>query len=262
MVLRSAGVPVHRDAGRAAAVLAGCCRPVPATLLDDIALPAPAVPLAATDYGTVRDMLAGAGLPFPAAATVADEAGLRAVLPDLLALGPVVLKALGLLHKSDSGGVLLGLRDEAETVAAYRDLVARLAPPGVSVEQQADRSTGVEVIVGCRSDPCFGPVLMVGLGGVFTEVLDDVAVALAPVSVATAGELLLSLRGAPLLTGARGRPPVDLHALATLASMLSDVAAEHPELGELEINPVLATPQGAIGLDARAVVQPPARLAD
>jgi acyl-CoA synthetase (NDP forming) len=103
---------------------------------------------------------------------------------------------------------------------------------------------------------------MVGLGGVFTEVLDDVAVALAPVSVATAGELLLSLRGAPLLTGARGRPPVDLHALATLASMLSDVAAEHPELGELEINPVLATPQGAIGLDARAVVQPPARLAD
>jgi acyl-CoA synthetase (NDP forming) len=262
MVLRGAGVPVHRDAGRAAAVLAGCCRPVPATRTDDIALPPSAALLTSTDYGTVRDMLAGAGLPFPASATVSDEAGLRAVLPDLLAPGPVVLKALGLLHKSDAGGVLLDLRDEAETVAAYRDLMARLAPPGVSVEQQAERSAGVEVIVGCRRDPCFGPVLMVGLGGVFTEVLDDVAVALAPVSVATASELLLSLRGAPLLTGARGRPPVDLHALATLAATLSKVAAEHPELCELEINPVLATPRGALGLDARAVVQPPARPAD
>jgi acyl-CoA synthetase (NDP forming) len=261
-VLRGAGVPVHRDAGRAAAVLAGCCRPVPATRTDDLVLPAPAVAMTATDYGTVRDMLTRAGVPFPAAATVTDEAGLRCVLPDMLTLGPVVLKALGLLHKSDAGGVVLDLRDETQTVAAYRDLVARLSPPGVSVEQQADRSAGVELIVGCRRDPCFGPVLMVGLGGVFTEVLDDVAVALAPVSAATAAELLLSLRGAPLLTGARGRPPVDLDALATLASRLSSVAAGHPELSELEINPVLATPQGVLGLDARAVAQSFVRTAD
>ena len=261
-VLRGAGVPVHRDAGRAAAVLAGCCRPVPATRTDDLVLPAPAVAMTATDYGTVRDMLTRAGVPFPAAATVTDEAGLRCVLPDMLTLRPVVLKALGLLHKSDAGGVVVDLRDETQTVAAYRDLVARLSPPGVSVEQQADRSAGVELIVGCRRDQCFGPVLMVGLGGVFTEVLDDVAVALAPVSAATAAELLLSLRGAPLLTGARGRPPVDLDALATLASRLSSVAAGHPELSELEINPVLATPQGVLSLDARAVAQSFVRTAD
>ncbi len=120
----------------------------------------------------------------------------------------------------------------------------------------ADTAAGVEVIVGSRLDPRFGPVLMVGLGGILTEVLDDVAFALGPVSTATAAELLLSLRGAPLLTGTRGRPPVDLDALAALVARVSAVAAAHPELAELEINPVLATPQGAVGLDARAIARP------
>ncbi len=195
-------------------------------------------------------------MPFPAAQVVHDEAGLRAVLPAMLATGAVALKALGLLHKSDAGGVVLDLRDETAALNAYRDLVARLAPPAVSVEQHADTAAGVEVIVGSRLDPRFGPVLMVGLGGILTEVLDDVAFALGPVSTATAAELLLSLRGSPLLTGTRGRPPVDLDALAALVARVSAVAAAHPELAELEINPVLATPQGAVGLDARAIARP------
>jgi acetate---CoA ligase (ADP-forming) len=131
--------------------------------------------------------------------------------------------------------------------------VARLAPPAVSVEVMAALDGGVELIVGCLRDPRFGPVVMVGLGGVFAEVLGDTAVALAPVSSDGARTLLTSLRGAPLLAGARGRAPVDLDALADLVARVSAVAAAHPELAELEVNPVLATPSGALALDARAV---------
>jgi acyl-CoA synthetase (NDP forming) len=253
--LRAAGVAVHRDASRAVAVLAALCRATPATRSDRLTLPVPAAPFPDSDYGSVRELLVAAGVPFPAGAVVGDESALEAELPALLASGPVVLKALGRLHKSDAGGVVLGLADRSAALAAYRDLQARLAPAAVSVEQQADARAGVELIVGVRHDPVFGPVLMVGLGGVFTEVLDDVALALAPASPATATELLTSLRGFPLLAGARGRPPVDLDALAALIARVSATAAAHPELAELEINPVLATPTGALGLDARAVAR-------
>ncbi len=252
-ILREAGIPVHRDAGRAALALAAACAVPGPPCTDDLALPPPAAPMPATGYTDVRFVLTAAGVPFPPARTVHDEAGLRKVLADPGLGRPVVLKALGQLHKSEGGGVVLGLNDEESVVAAYRGVVARLAPPAVSVEQQADTTRGVELIVGSRLDPRFGPVLAVGLGGVFTEVLDDVAVALGPVSTATATALLRSLRGAPLLTGARGRPSVDLDALATAVARISYVAAEHPELAELEVNPLLATIDGVIGLDARAV---------
>jgi acetate---CoA ligase (ADP-forming) len=114
---------------------------------------------------------------------------------------------------------------------------------------------GVELLVGARWDARFGPVALVGTGGVFTEVLRDVAVALAPVDEAMARELLLSLRAAPLLMGARGRPPVDLDAACSAVAALSRVAAAHPEIGEIEVNPILALPECAVGLDARIVLR-------
>jgi hypothetical protein len=108
--------------------------------------------------------------------------------------------------------------------------------------------------VGSVRDPRFGSVVMVGLGGVFTEVLDDTACAIAPVSASAARALLLSLQGAPLLLGARGRASVDLDALAEVVARVSRLAAAHPELVELELNPVLASPAGALALDARVVL--------
>jgi len=131
--------------------------------------------------------------------------------------------------------------------------VARLDPPAVTVEAMADLSSGVEVIVGVQTDERFGPVVMVGLGGVLTEVLSDVAFALAPLSEATAERLLRSLHGSALLDGVRGRPAVDVSALARLVADVADVAAAHPEIAELEVNPVLVTPDGVVALDARAV---------
>ncbi len=121
----------------------------------------------------------------------------------------------------------------------------------------ADLSGGVELIVGCVRDRTFGPVVMVGLGGIHAEVLADTACALAPLDVEQARRLVLSLRGAPLLTGARGRTPVDVEALAGAISTVSCVAARHPELAELEINPLLAGATGALALDARVVLGQP-----
>jgi hypothetical protein len=113
----------------------------------------------------------------------------------------------------------------------------------------APLAEGVELIVGARWERRFGPLVLVGLGGIHAETLRDVQVALAPVDAATAEELLRGLRGAPLLSGARGRPAVDMAACAEAVAALSRVAAAHPELAELEVNPLLALP----ALDARAV---------
>ncbi len=242
-MLRSAGIPVHRDVDRACAVLAGLVvRPLPE---HDPTVPAAASPVTDPSYDVARGLFAEAGLRFPASRTVRA----REELPAAFAVTgfPLVLKALGSVHKSEGGGVVLGVTDEATALASYDDLVARLAPPAVSVEAMADLTGGVELIAGCVRDRTFGPVLMVGLGGVHAEVLADSACALAPVSVAAARELLLSLRGAPLLLGARGRTPVDLDALAVAVSALSHVAASHPELAELEVNPLLATASRSAG---------------
>ena len=166
---------------------------------------------------------------------------------------PVALKALGLLHKSESGGVALGLSGEGELLDALADMRARLDPDGFSVEAMVDVAAGAELIVGCRRDPRFGPIVLVGLGGIYAELLRDVAVTLAPAGAGELEELLLSLRGAGVLTGARGRAPLDVGAAAAAASALSRVAAAHPELAELEINPLLVLRDGVVGLDARIV---------
>lgn len=255
-VLTVAGIPVLRDVDRAAAVLAGLVEP-PTSGDPELAITDPAPPVRDTSYAAARALFADAGIAFPVAHEVSDVTRLEAVLASPSTTYPVVLKATGRLHKSDGGGVVLGLRTREEVLRAYTDLVDRLAPPTVSVESMVDTAGGVEMIVGAVQDPKFGPVVMVGLGGVLTEVLDDTRCALAPVTTSSARELLLSLHGAPALLGARGRPPADLDALAGLVARVSRLAAAHPELAELELNPVLALPDGAIALDARVVLGEP-----
>jgi len=247
--LRAGGVPVHDDVERAVAALAATLpRPARGGVP---ALPPAAAPVEDRGYAATRELLAAGGVPFVPAATVHDagEAARAAA-----ALGyPVALKALGLIHKSDAGGVVLGIPDEPALRAAVADLVERLRPPALSVERMAPLADGVELIAGARWEPRLGPLVMVGLGGIHAETLRDVRVALAPVDADGAEALLRSLRGAPLLLGARGRPPLDLRACAEAIAALSRVAAAHPELVELEVNPLLALPRGALALDARAV---------
>lgn len=252
--LRAGGVPVYRDIEAVVATLrqlveqAERARRVPGVPAEG----APGPPVEGDGYFVARELLAAAGLPFAAARRVGSVSEARVAAGELGY--PVVLKALGLLHKSDAGGVALGLPDDDALTAAAVDIEQRLSPDGFSVETLVDTAGGVELIVGCRRDTRFGPLVVVGLGGVYAELLRDVRLALAPAGADELEALLLSLRGAGILTGARGRAPVDVRAAAEAAAALSRVAAAHPEIAEIEINPLLVSPTGVVGLDARVVL--------
>ncbi|WP_405792326.1 acetate--CoA ligase family protein [Streptomyces sp. NBC_00029] len=251
-VLAEAGVPVFAATEDAARALAAMTGRAAAGTGGVPPLPAAAEPLRDPGYHGVRALLGAAGVPFPPAREITDEAGLLAAAAEFD--GPYVLKALHLLHKSDAGGVALRLADRDALLAAYREMHARLGAPAYSVEAMADLTDGIELIVGVNQDPRFGPVALVGLGGVLTETLRDVAFALAPVPARRAEALLRGLRSAALLDGVRGRPAVDVAAAAAVIERITTVAAAHPEIAELEVNPLLVRPDGALALDARAVL--------
>jgi acyl-CoA synthetase (NDP forming) len=252
--LRGAGVPVYGEIEAAAGALARLVESVdrPPTGVPDLPPPAPDGAVR-EGYWEARELLAAAGVRFAEARRVLgqDEAEAAAA-----ALGyPVALKALGLEHKSDVGGVALSLADAPELGRALADMEARLSPAAYSIERMAPVAAGIELIAGVRRDRRFGPIVLVGVGGIYAELIRDVGVALAPVDAGQAEALLRSLRAAPLLLGARGRAPVDVAAAAQAIASLSTVAAERPSIAEVEINPLLVTPDGALGLDARLVLE-------
>lgn len=156
-------------------------------------------------------------------------------------------------HKSDLGDVFLGLNGEDEARAAWASLRARHPQAPVIVQAMAQ---GVELILGMTTDPDFGPLVTLGLGGVFTEIFRDTTALLPPFSPETARRALEGLTAFPLLTGARGRPPADLDALCALISRFSAFAAGAAgRIAEIEINPVLAGPEGALAVDCLALRQ-------
>jgi acyl-CoA synthetase (NDP forming)/GNAT superfamily N-acetyltransferase len=172
--------------------------------------------------------------------------------------GPVVLKAeaAGLVHKTEAGAVKLGLHGEPEVRAAYRELAAAFGTRLTGVVVEPMLSGGVEVLAGVVQEPVFGPLVVFGLGGVATEVLGDHAARLIPLTDADADDLIHGVHAAPLLFGHRGAPPVDTAALADVLLRVSRLAGDLPEVAELDLNPVLATPDGAQAVDARIRVRP------
>jgi len=248
-ILADGTVPVFAAVEDAAAALAAVA--VPARTATLLPLPRPADPVDATDYTSARTEFAGAGVGFVPACEVRTLAELSRAADQLRP--PYVLKALGLLHKSDAGGVVVGIVSREALLDAHAELVAKLDPTSFSVEEMADVGGGVELIVGARWDPRFGPTVLVGMGGTATEVLRDVQVALAPVDHDEATRMIARLRTAALLGEHRGRMAVDIAAAARVVARLSQYAAGHPEIAELEINPLLVTPSGATALDARIV---------
>lgn len=175
---------------------------------------------------------------------------------------PVALKIASpdIVHKSDSGGVKLSLKNVAEVRTAFKEIMdgAQKKNPsasieGVSVQKMA--KPGTEVIVGTSKDPQFGPVIMFGLGGIFVEVLKDVSFRIIPLSRRDAREMIEEIKGYPVLQGYRGKDPVDISALVEIILKISKVMEQNPEIKELELNPILAYKKGAMAVDARIILE-------
>ncbi len=195
---------------------------------------------------------------------VLSAAGIPAA-PSTLARGPTDLAGIGkfpvvakvisarAVHKSDAGGVVLGIRDASGLASAFADLSGRFGPfgDGEGVLVQPMAAPGVEMLVGGLRDPSFGPMVVVGLGGVLVEVLRDTSMRLAPIGPDEARAMVASLRGARVLDGVRGRPPADVDALVELIVRLSLLMAECPDIAELDMNPVIVGTHGASVVDVR-----------
>lgn len=164
---------------------------------------------------------------------------------------PVALKTLGAEHKSDVGGVVLGIRDRESLWVAYEELAERLGP-GVSVDAMAP--AGVEISLGVVRDENFGPLVVIAAGGTLVELMADRVVACPPITRDAATELLTSLRAAPLLAGWRGAPPGDVDALADAVVGFSQLAVELGEFVDaVEANPVIVSPTGVVAVDALVI---------
>jgi acyl-CoA synthetase (NDP forming) len=203
-------------------------------------------------------LLREAGLMVVDAIAVRDPAGAVAAARQIH--GPVALKidATGLAHKSDIGGVALGLEGDAAVESAALQLLeagrrSGQTVRGLLVEPMAP--AGIELILGLRRDAQFGPIVLAGLGGTLAEVLDDVSVRLAPIDLEDAKQMLDGLRGAGLLDGARGRPGIDRAAVAAMLVALARLGMDRQDLHEVDLNPVIASETGAVAVDALVVLR-------
>jgi acyl-CoA synthetase (NDP forming) len=207
-----------------------------------------------------KELLKQAGIPVV-------EAKLARSKKEAISIGremgfPVVLKITSpdVVHKSDSGGVKLGLANAAQVGKAYSQIISSVkqAYPearidGVSVQTMAP--PGVEVIVGMSKDPQFGPVLMFGLGGILVEVLKDVSFRIVPVTERDAREMVKEIKGYPILQGYRGQKPANIPALEQLIVKVSQFVEKNPQIKELDLNPIFAYPDRAVAVDARIILE-------
>lgn len=209
------------------------------------------------------EMLGRAGIPVTASLLVQDETQAAAAMRHFGAPVAIKVASADILHKSDVGGVKLNINDEVAAAEAFRFVIAsaRKNVPNAVIEGaivQPMAKEGVDMILGVHRDPVFGPVVLVGLGGIFVEILQDTAVQVAPFDKATALRLIDGLKGRRMLDGARGSPPSDIEALAQALSELSGFASANAHLIEsIDINPFRVFPrgEGAIALDAVVLSQ-------
>jgi acetyltransferase len=163
-------------------------------------------------------------------------------------------------HKSDAGGVVLGIENGDEAGEAFDRIMATVKEnhpsaviEGVAVQRMAEQ--GTEVVIGMTRDPQFGPMLMFGLGGIFVEIIRDVAFRIAPLTAEDAGEMIREIKGYRLLEGYRGQAPVDISHLEKLLLKISKLAHNHPDIKEMDINPIMAYSKGAVAVDARILLE-------
>jgi acetyl-CoA synthetase (ADP-forming) len=175
---------------------------------------------------------------------------------------PVVLKIVSpdIIHKSDVGGVIVGLKNTQEVRNAYKQILKNVKKHkadakivGILVQEMAPSST--EVIVGAIKDLQFGPAVMFGLGGIFVEVLKDVTFRVAPITEDEAHEMITEVKAYPLLKGYRNLPPADIEAIVKILLNTSRLVMEHQEIKELDLNPIMVYEKGAKTVDARIILE-------
>ena len=175
---------------------------------------------------------------------------------------PVALKIISpdVIHKSDSGGVKLGIDSATKVGEAYTEILAAIKKHypkakirGISVQKMA--RPGVEVIIGMTKDAQFGPVLMFGLGGILVEVLKDVAFRIVPLTKRDAHEMIKEIKGYPVLEGYRGHEPADISFLEDMLVKISDFVDKNPQIKELDLNPIFTYKSRAVAVDARVILE-------
>ncbi|HUQ54259.1 acetate--CoA ligase family protein [Lentzea sp.] len=195
-------------------------------------------------YLAARDLLSFVRFPRAHAVTSVAEARSTPLK------APYALKADWLTHKSECGGVKINVTDPA---VAFEEMHARLGPGPYVLEEMDTRENAVELIIGAKQDHSFGPVVLVGAGGIHAELFNDTAIELAPVTPATAHDMLERLICAPLLSGWRGAPAPDVPALAEVIARISETITARPDLAEIELNPVRVGPDGVLAVDALVI---------
>jgi acyl-CoA synthetase (NDP forming) len=205
---------------------------------------------------SAAELMSCYGIPLVATIAAATEEEAAAAAAQLG--GRVVLKAEaeGLVHRTDAGGVRVDLRTPQEVAEAYRTLAADFGPRLQRVLVQPMLTGGVEVHIGVAQEPVFGPLVVFGSGDPATEVAGDQVARLTPLTDADADEMIHAVRAAPLLAGRRGTPPADTAALADALLRVSRLADDLPEVSELDLNPVVARPDGVWCVDVRVRISP------
>ncbi len=215
----------------------------------------------ALDEQAGKALLAGYGVAVPLSVMVAgaDEVGQKTKPLKF----PVVVKVMSpdILHKSDAGGVRINLRTPEEVIEAVRAMqvepvIAAARIDGFLIEEMAP--AGQEMVIGGLRDPQFGPLVMVGLGGIFVEVLADVSFRICPITRLDAQEMLAELKGAAILKGARGRKPVSQEAIIDVLLKVGGenglLMAHADDIKEADINPLIVSESGAVAVDARFIL--------
>ncbi len=174
---------------------------------------------------------------------------------------PVVFKVVSpqVVHKTESGGVVLGIESEEEARKAYREIMKSVKEKvpdaeilGISVDEMVK---GTELIIGTTVDPQFGHMIMFGIGGIFVEIYEDVSFRLVPITPGDAKDMLHEIKGKPLLDGARGRPKVNEKQLVDILMKVSDLVYKNPDIQEMDLNPLMATESGVVAVDARMILK-------
>ena len=206
-----------------------------------------------------KELLLEYGLPVPDFKLIKNEDEVEGIA-ELIGY-PLVMKIVSpdIIHKSEAGGVKVGIEDGLSARRAYRDIISNAHKYDDKAHIYAIITyrmcpVSTEVIIGMLKDPHFGPVVMFGLGGIFVEVLKDVSFRILPITELDAQEMISEIKGYPILKGVRGEPPKDIAALEEALIRLSTLAMENPEIQEIDLNPILVYEKGLQIVDARIIL--------